>query len=157
MEVTSRAATVDDVDAIVGLYRDLEAEQTAIKPMWPLADGLAEPVRDAIVAVLGDDDSLVVLGAIDDVPLGFAWARSEDLLPQAGGSRVAVVRLIFTAHDARGVGVGEAMIARVLDHFRSTGHTLFDARVSPGHRHAKNFFEANGFSARLIVMHHADE
>jgi hypothetical protein len=28
--------------------------------------------------------------------------------------------------------------------------------VSPGHRYAKNFFESNGFSARLIVMHHND-
>jgi hypothetical protein len=29
--------------------------------------------------------------------------------------------------------------------------------VSPGHRIAKNFFEANGFKARHIVMHHDAE
>ena len=33
----------------------------------------------------------------------------------------------------------------------------FDVRVLPGHRLAKNFFEANGFSARLIVMHRDDD
>jgi hypothetical protein len=48
------------------------------------------------------------------------------------------------------------MIQIVLAEFRASGHRLFDARVSPGHRLAKNFFESNGFSARLIVMHHAD-
>ncbi len=48
------------------------------------------------------------------------------------------------------------MIRHVLEEFRGRGHRFFDARVSPGHRHAKNFFESNGFSARLIVMHHAD-
>lgn len=157
MDITSRTATRDDVDVLVELYAGLAAEQTALKPMWPLADGLPEPVADAFGSVLSDEDSLVVIGAVDGVPLGFAWCRSEGLLPQAGGSRVAVIRLIYTVESARGVGVGDAMISQVLGEFRARGHTLFDARVSPGHRHAKNFFEANGFSARLIVMHHADD
>lgn len=156
MTITARRATHDDVTVLLALYRELEAEQTAIKPMWRLADGLAEPAEQALTEVLDDPDSLVVIGEIDGVALGFAWARSEPLLPQAGDVRVAVVRLIHTTLDARGVGVGDAMIRDVLDEYRSRGHRLFDARVSPGHRLAKNFFESNGFSARLIVMHHAD-
>ncbi len=157
MEIASRTATFADLDVLVELYRGLEAEQTAIKPMWPLADGLPEPVADAFRSILADTESRLVLGTIDEVPLGFAWCRSEGLLPQAGSDRVAVVRLIHTVEAARGVGVGDAMITDLLTDFRGRGHKLFDARVSPGHRHAKNFFEANGFSARLIVMHHADD
>ena len=30
-----------------------------------------------------------------------------------------------------------------------------DATALPGHRQAKNFFERAGFTARLLVMHHA--
>ena len=157
MHISSRLAKVEDVGTLVALYRELEAEQAAIKPMWPLADGVAEPAAASFEAILTDSDSYVVIGELDEVPLGFVWARSERLLPQAQGRRVAVVRLIHTVHDARGVGVGDAMITDVLAEFRSRGHTLFDARVSPGHRHAKNFFESNGFAARLIVMHHADD
>jgi GNAT superfamily N-acetyltransferase len=156
MTITARRATPDDLVPLLALYKELEAEQTAIKPMWRLADGLPEPAGEAMTEVLRDPDSLVVIGEIDGVPLGFAWARSEPLLPQAGDVRVAVVRLIHTTLDARGVGVGDAMIEDVLTEFRSRGHRLFDARVSPGHRLAKNFFESNGFSARLIVMHHSD-
>jgi hypothetical protein len=44
-----------------------------------------------------------------------------------------------------------------LTEHRALGIRLFDARVLPGHRLAKNFFEAGGFSARLIIMHHVDE
>ncbi len=157
MRITSRPATSDDIDVLVELYAGLAAEQTAIKPMWALADGLAVPIGHSFGAILDDGDSLLVIGELDGVPLGLGWCRSEGLLSQAGDERVAVVRLIYTTEAARGVGIGDAMIRHILDEFRTRGHRFFDARVSPGHRHAKNFFESNGFSARLIVMHHADE
>lgn len=156
MHLSARPADPDDIPSILDLYGAAVAEQSAIKPVWALADALPEPSDVALAEIMEDDDSLLVMGELDGVPLGFAWARSEELLPQAG-ERVAVVRLIFTTPEARGVGVGDAMISLVLDHFRRQGHRRFDARVSPGHRHAKNFFEANGFSARLIIMHHVDD
>jgi ribosomal protein S18 acetylase RimI-like enzyme len=62
--------------------------------------------------------------------------------------------MVFTEEAARGVGVGEAMRDAVMDDFAARGFRLFDAHVLPGHRLAKNFFEAGGFSARSIVMHH---
>jgi hypothetical protein len=40
---------------------------------------------------------------------------------------------------------------------RDRGITKFDAHVLPGHRLAKNFFEAGGFAARSITMHHDDD
>lgn len=156
MQVTSRAATIDDLDIIVALHRDLAAEQEALRPLWPLADGFAEPARDSVSDVFADADSLLLIGEIDGYPLGFLWARVEPLLPQAGGENVGVVRMIFTDPEARGVGVGDAMVTQALSELRGRGLRYFDARVSPGHRHAKNFFESNGFSARLIVMHHDD-
>jgi hypothetical protein len=54
------------------------------------------------------------------------------------------------------VALGETMRDAVLEELRSRGITKFDAHVLPGHRLAKNFFEAGGFSARSIVMHHDD-
>ena len=139
------------------MYRLLEAEQAALRPLWPLADGLDEPVVESFQSVMDADESLVIIGTINDVPVGFLWARPEDLLVQAAGERVGVIRLIFTEPEARGVGIGDAMAASALDQLRGMGLRYFDARVSPGHRLAKNFFEANGFKARLIFMHRDDE
>ena len=156
MHVTSRAATSDDVGTVLEMYRVLADEQEALRPLWPLADGLAEPAAFALEDILADDKSVLLIGEIDGYPLGFLWARVEALLPQADGEDVGVIRLIFTDPEARGVGVGDAMITQALAELRGRGLRYFDARVSPGHRHAKNFFESNGFSARLIVMHHAD-
>ena len=156
MKVTSRTAATDDLKALITLYRDLEAEQADIKPMWPLFDGLDTPLEDSLLEILDDPLSVLLLGEIDDVPLGVLWARSESMLRRADGERVGVVRLIYTEPEARGVGVAEAMIAEALRRLRQSGHRRFDARVSPEYRAAKNFFEANGFAARLIVMHHQD-
>lgn len=157
MEIGARPATHDDIDVLVGLYRALEEEQTALKDMWPLADGLAEPAEATLKDLLSDPESSLFLGTIDDFPFGFILARVEDLLPQAEGLQVASVRLVFTDEEARGVGVGEAMINAVLESFRKRGFTRFDAHVLPGHRAAKNFFESAGFAARAIVMHHYDQ
>lgn len=157
MQIEARPASDEDIATLVRLYRVLELEQAALKSLWPVADGLAEPIESSLAALLADADSMIVMGTIDRVPLGFLWMRIEDLLPQAAGARVGVARLIFVEPEARGVGVGEQMITMVMTDFRSRGIRLFDSHVSPGHRLAKNFFESNGYSARRIVMHHSED
>ena len=154
MDVAARAATSEDLDVLVALYRLLAAEMAEYHPMWALADALPEPAGEALAAGLADPDSLLYVGTIDGIPFGFVFARSE--VTATGGERVGSVRYIFTEPEAREVGIGEAMLEAVMEALRVRGHRLFDAHVLPGHRAVKNFFEAGGFSARSIVMHHRD-
>jgi hypothetical protein len=156
MEVSARRAIPEDLDDLHALYRGLEAEMTALHVMWPLADGLAEPVAESLKSCLRDANSVVVLGTINELPMGFLVAVIEELLPQAEGTKVGSIRLVFVDHPAREVGVGEAMLDFALTELRDKGLTRFDAHVLPGHRLVKNFFEAGGFAARSITMHHAD-
>lgn len=156
MLIEARQASEDDVPELVRLYRLLEGEQAALKSLWPVADGLAEPIEASLKGILDDPDSSVVIGSIDAIPLGFMWMRREELLPQADGTDAGVARLVFVQVEARGVGVGEAMITMLMEEFRGRGIDLFDSHVSPGHRLAKNFFESHGYSARRIVMHHSE-
>ena len=154
MNIAARPATANDIGVLTDLYPLLEAEQAALRPMWPLADGLDTPIPAAFEAILHDDQSLLLIGELDGYPFGFLWARIEPLLDRAGGRSGGVVRLVFTEPEARGVGIGSTMLEAALHELAGQGVDLFDARVSPGHRNAKNFFEAHGFSARLIIMHH---
>ncbi len=157
MNVTSRLATQDDVDTLVGLYRGLEAEMIALHRMWPIADGLDEPVDDSLRQALENEDTVVLIGEIEGYPFGFLMATVDRLLVQADGARVGAIRLIYVDPEAREVAVGEAMREMALEILRDRGITKFDAHVLPGHRLAKNFFEAGGFSARSIIMHHDDD
>jgi hypothetical protein len=156
MRVTARRADGADLPALIHLYEGLAEEMTALHPMWPLADGLPEPVSESLAMALEDNTAMVVVGEIDDYPFGFLLARVEPLLPQAGNEVVCAIRLVYVEPDAREVSVGEIMRDLVMETMREQGISKFDAHVLPGHRLVKNFFEAGGFSARSIVMHHDD-
>lgn len=157
MRISARPAVSGDLTTLESLYRGLETEMTMLHPMWPLADGLAEPVPDSFRDALADEATIVVIGEIEDYPFGFLVARVEGLLPQAGGEEICAIRLVFVEPEAREVSVGEVMRDSVMAEMRARGISKFDAHVLPGHRLVKNFFEAGGFSARSIVMHHDDD
>lgn len=156
MEISVRPAANADIFRLVALYGEMEREQTERKPIWALTDGLDERFDMSLFHAISADDSWVLVGEIDDVIVGFAWATLESMLERAGGLHIGRIRLIYTEPEARGVGVGHDMLEAVLADFRSLGVSHFDAPVGPGQRAAKNFFEAHGFAARSIIMHHAD-
>lgn len=156
MKVTSRYADEGDLATLENLYRMLEQEMEALHKMWPVADGLDEPVIESFRDALDEPDTIVLIGEIDGYPFGFLMARVERLLAQADGELVGAIRLIYVDQEAREVALGEEMREMVLGILRERGMTKFDAHVLPGHRLAKNFFEAGGFSARSIIMHHDD-
>lgn len=156
MKITVRRAGPDDLAALETLYRSLEEEMEGLHTMWPVADGLDEPVRDSFADALDEPDTIVLLGEIDGYPFGFLMALVERLLAQADGELVGAMRLIFVDEEAREIALGEEMREMAMAILRERGITKFDAHVLPGHRLAKNFFEAGGFSARSIIMHHDD-
>lgn len=153
MEIAARPAAPGDLDVLLVLYETAAAEQEALHGAWGVADALAEPVAESLAAAVTDADTWLLVGTIDGLVFGFLLARSEPLLPQAGDMRKAAIRLVYTAPEVRGVGVGHAMIEHACDGFAESGHRFVDAHVLPGHRLAKNFFEAHGFAARSIIMH----
>ena len=156
MRVEAREANNADIDLLEQMYRSLQAEMVALHKMWPLADGLDEPVSESLIAAIANPDSMVLIGSIDNYPFGFLVAHVEQLLAQADSETVGSIRLIYVEDDAREVAVAESMRELAVSMFRERGISKFDAHVLPGHRLAKNFFEAGGFSARSIIMHHDD-
>jgi len=150
---TARQATSNDLPELLRLYGLLALEMTAMKDMWAFADGLAEPIEESLTDLMSAADSFVVVGELESNPVGFLYAHTQVLLPQGAGTSLASIRLVFTEEPARAVGVGTTMREYAVDHFSAMGIERFDAHVLPGHRLAKNFFEAGGFSARSIIMH----
>jgi GNAT superfamily N-acetyltransferase len=96
-------------------------------------------------------DVAVLVGLLDDVPVGAAIAHVEVL---TGGTLLAVVTMLWVDEDARSVGVGEAILGALVDWARTAGCQSIDAYALPGERITKNFFEAAGFKARLLTVSH---
>ncbi len=149
MEITARDATNDDLGPLGLLYARFADEQTALRPMWHEAEGLPQPPEDALDDLV--ESGLVTVGQIDDVVVGFMVAEELPLVDI--GERIGLIRYLFTEPEARGVGVADEMFSHGVARLMRKGIAAFDATVSPGHREAKNFYEAHGFSARKITMH----
>ena len=117
-----RVASPDDLDAVTSLAKAFVAEQRQQRggPMWLASDG-AMLRADALRASVDDPTRLVLLGKIDDVPVGLLLAHLEAL---DDGSLLAVVRGLYVEIEARAVGVGTALLDAGVS-------TINDTRISP--------------------------
>lgn len=157
MLLSVRDAVPTDIPNLVALYRAMEDEQIVRKPVWALTDGLDEGFEAEFARLIEGEEARLLVGEIDNVVVGFLAAGIRTMLDRAREQRIGVITLIYTDPEARGVGVGHSMLEDQLATFRSLGIHYFDAPVGPGQRATKNFFEAHGFAARSIVMHHHDD
>ena len=151
-----RAATPEDLPAIVGLVEALRAELTPMRGgrIWAVREARPGAPQEVYGALLTDPGACVVVGTLDGVVIGFGVVTVEAL---SDGGRLGVVSELFVDVEGRAVGVGEAMLEAMVAFCMAEGCVGVDAFALPGHRAAKNFFEESGFTARAIVMHHTLE
>ncbi|HEY8217835.1 MAG TPA: GNAT family N-acetyltransferase [Acidimicrobiia bacterium] len=149
----ARSATTDDIADLVALARQLRDELTQQRGglLWATREVAGEPLEVAFANALSSPETMVVVGTIDGVAVGYGLVTIEVL---RDGSRLGCVHELFVEPAARGVGVGEAIANEVLARCRAERCRGVDVIALPGHRAAKNFFEEQGFIARAIVMHH---
>ncbi len=152
MEEGARTATTEDVARLAELATEAVAELTGAKggPMWSRREARRTPVADSIAAAVADADHEVVAGTIDGTVMGYGVVRTEAL---PDGAVLAVVDDLYVEPGARGVGVGEAVMDRLLAWAEERGAVGVDSLALPGTRDTKNFFERFGLVARAIVVH----
>lgn len=152
IEESARPAEPDDIEVIDALvdYAIAEIEPRRGGALWARREARARPAADALRRALVDDDHLLVVGTIDDSVVGHASVNREVLRDD---TVLAVVADLYVLPDARGVGVGEAMMGLCLDWARRNGCIGLDSMALPGDRHTKNFFESFGLVARAIIVH----
>jgi GNAT superfamily N-acetyltransferase len=136
---------VAEITAIMGVLAD------EIRDLRGGAVHLAE-LSNRGDAADADTADVTFVGCIDGVVVGFAHVCIEVLDPN---NTVGKVESYGVLADARGVGVGEAMLDLVIDYCRDRRCTGIDAQALPGARETKNFFETFGFTARRLVVHHS--
>lgn len=146
MQGAARLAVPADLPRLAALY-ELAAEE--LQPMRGGSVFLAREARSAELD-LADAGRVVVAGTIDEAVVGYGTGRIEVLRE---GTRLGVVDDLYVESEARGVGVGEAVMEALLGWFRDHRCDGVDALALPGNRATKNFFEESGFTARLLVMH----
>jgi GNAT superfamily N-acetyltransferase len=148
----ARPATATDLPDLVALAEAAVAEMVPNRggELWARTIGRRPPFEPALSAAMVDPMRLLLCGTVDGVTCGYASVRLDDL---HDGDRLAVVEDLYTLPDARGVGVGEALMDTVLVWAKAEGAIGVDAVALPGMRDTKNFFESFGLVARALVVH----
>ena len=125
--------------------RSRSCGRAAEAQVWARQAARRPPFEPELLAQVDDPGHRVLVGTVDDVVMGYAVART-DLLPDGG--RLGVVTDLYTEPGARELGIGEAMMAALVEWCREQGCFGVDSLALPGDRHTKNFFESFGLVAR---------
>jgi GNAT superfamily N-acetyltransferase len=152
VEERARPAGPDDLEVVARLVEACAAE---LRPerggaLWADRESRALPPGPGLAADLADPAVRIVVGELDDLVVGTAVVRCEQLRT---GARLAVVTDLYVEPDFRELGVGEAMLDEVVAWAEAQGCIGIDAVALPGMRETKNFFESFGLVARAIVVH----
>jgi ribosomal protein S18 acetylase RimI-like enzyme len=118
--------------------------------VFVVREARAEPVEESLRSALGRPDDALLVGTLDGVIVGYGSAMVEVL---RDGRRLGVIEELFVEPGAREAGVGEVLMTALLEWAAAQRCAGMDATALPGNRATKNFFEANGFTARLLIMH----
>ena len=110
---------------------------------------LPSPGRN-MAELLDATDAAVFLGTLDQMALGMAVVRRQEL---GDATLLASIDTLYVEPEGRAVGLGETLMTQVLAWASSQGCQAIDSFALPGDRETKNFFETNGLKARLITVH----
>ena len=149
----ARVAVEEDLERLAELCRLARDELAPTRggTLFWAREGRAEPFETSLRADLGRADCLLLAGTLDESVVGYACAEVQTL---RHGEALCAVLDLFVEPAAREAGVGEVLIDAVRAFAAERGCVGVDATALPGNRATKNFFEAHGFTARLLVMHH---
>ena len=148
----ARRATEADVAVISELAAGAVKELTVLRggSIWSRREARTAPYYEGLARDLRSEDALLVVGTIDTAVIGYGALRIETL---HDGSRLGHMTDIYVLPEARGVGVGEAMMGLLLDWATQLDCVGVDSLALPGDRATKNFFETHGLVARSISVH----
>lgn len=150
IKVATRLADKGDIPAASAILSDAEAETERWRGgnlLWQ--DRPSGKIPDLLAKCLDRDDMLCVIGTLDDVAVGIGLIARTQL---ANSDPISKIHILYVLKDARGVGIGEAMMAALSEWSQAKGSTGIDAAALPGDRNTKNFFESHGMSARALTL-----
>jgi GNAT superfamily N-acetyltransferase len=148
----ARRATPADIPTITEIATRIRDEKRPTRggAMLLAREAGPWPFEDRVATLIDSADGLAIVGTYDDVVFGYGLALFEQL---GDGRLLGRLDDLVVDADARGSGIGEAMMNLMIAEMREAGCIGVDSRALPGDRATKNFFESFGLKARLLVVH----
>ncbi len=142
---TLRCAVAADAAGISALFHhSFTATFGHIYPPEELAGFLAGCSEARFRGEIDSPDFAVMLGEADGALMGYCALGPQDLGIQPGG-RWWVLRQLYLEEEAKGTGLGQALLERAIEESRARGMDDLYLTVWVENHRARRFYERRGF------------
>lgn len=135
MPVTTRRATLDDLDALAPLFADYRTFYS----MTPDLD----TARRFLHERLSRGESVVFLAELDGRPAGFT--QLYPMFSSVRAQRTFILNDLFVAVHARRNGVAQALLSAAADFGREAGAIRLELETMPDNHAAQALYRAEGW------------
>lgn len=138
-----RPATVDDLDALLALWRELESAQGAFRIFPPVPDAVDRITRSFLDSIASPDADLLVAVDGDDV-IGMALVHLE-LPSRMSAERALELSRVVVRKERRRSGVGDLLVEAAAAWAAERGIRTLVAAVFIDNETSRRFWERHGF------------
>jgi len=151
---SARPARTDDVDLLVQIARThanaIAGTRGADLMLRRELAFTTDELKQLLDGAVQQENQNLVVGTFSGVVFGYGFVHYEVL---NDGATIARLQQLLVDPEARGVGIGEAIMLALLADATERGCIGIDSVALPGDRETKNFFESFGLKARQLVVH----
>ncbi len=145
-----RPAEIDDLEILEELIKTALAEVAGQRggELYLLTE-----IRQNFVGLadeLEDTKSRIVVGTYDSAVVGWGMASEIQI---SDDRKIGKIKELFVQSEARGVGVGEAIVSALIEWIQQQGCAGVEGTALPGNRDSKGIFERFGIKTRMLTLY----
>jgi GNAT superfamily N-acetyltransferase len=144
-----RPARPGDLPQVVTLWRELIDLHTPHEPAFTCADDWAAQWHEFAAARLEDPLSRLLVAEAEGAAVGYLLAMISSYPPVFAAGRYGNIYDVLVTERWRGHGLGERLVAEILDWFRAQGLERAELRVLLANEAGRRFWERMGFAPFL--------
>jgi GNAT superfamily N-acetyltransferase len=150
-----RAARLpDDRDAILAFIDGLQHFEHTIEPDRRIDAAVAAEFFDQLMGRVKSDGGAALIAEEEGRAIGWAVVlpQENDVYVVAEERRYAYISELYIDEDARGAGVGRALVAACEDWARARGFPLIKIGVLPGNVRAEKIYRLLGYDTYALSL-----
>ncbi|MCM2605752.1 GNAT family N-acetyltransferase [Rossellomorea marisflavi] len=139
-----KKATLSDLESIAHLFNEYR--------IFYKSPSNTEGAKTFIQERLTTGDSVIFLAGDDQGVIGFT--QLYPTFTSIGMKRAWILNDLYVSEDARGAGVGQALLHKARTFARETGAASICLSTAPDNDVARRLYEKNGYRQDQIFLHY---
>ncbi len=138
MAITTRIATLDDLDTVAPLFADYRVFYSQEHDL--------DTGRAFLHERLSQNESTVILAYIDGESKPVGFTQLYPMFSSVRAARTYILNDLYVADTARRQGVGEALLQAAAEFGRSRGAIRLELETTPDNLKAQSLYRAQGWA-----------